>query len=199
MSSFETRRYQADAARKFPLVVSAFALSELSSDSARKHAVESLWNSCSDTLVLVDRGTPIGYDIVVTARQQILDLGSRQKQDLHIVAPKTLKGRKQNIDDTKYSFVVLRRGSRPPLQPGHLPSESFYWPRLILPPLKRDKHVVIDSCTVQGAVSLVTVGTMERGVVAKSSPKPMYADARKSYWGDLWPHSLPRNSKTSNL
>lgn len=51
-------------------------------------------------------------------------------------------------------------------------------PRLILPPLKRDKHVILDLCTPSG--------TLERWTVPRSFSKQAYRDARKSHWGDLW-------------
>lgn len=31
-------------------------------------------------------------------------------------------------------------------------------------------------------------GTLQRTVVNKKHPEPYYKHARKSYWGDLWPH-----------
>lgn len=51
-------------------------------------------------------------------------------------------------------------------------------PRSILPPMKRDGHVIVDLCTPQGQI--------ERWTVPKSFSKQAYRDARKSQWGDLW-------------
>ncbi|KMU90261.1 37S ribosomal protein Rsm22 [Coccidioides immitis H538.4] len=51
-------------------------------------------------------------------------------------------------------------------------------PRLILPPIKRKGHVVMDVCTPAGKI--------ERWVVPRSFSKQAYRDARKSKWGDLW-------------
>lgn len=51
-------------------------------------------------------------------------------------------------------------------------------PRSILPPIKRDGHVIVDLCTPQGQI--------ERWTVPKSFSKQAYRDARKSQWGDLW-------------
>lgn len=51
-------------------------------------------------------------------------------------------------------------------------------PRLVLPPLKRDKHVILDLCT--------PAGKLERWIVPRSFSKQGYRDARKARWGDLW-------------
>jgi ribosomal protein RSM22 (predicted rRNA methylase) len=34
----------------------------------------------------------------------------------------------------------------------HLRQESYYWPRLVLPPLKRGGHVIIDGCMPEGFI-----------------------------------------------
>jgi ribosomal protein RSM22 (predicted rRNA methylase) len=77
--------------------------------------------------------------------------------------------------------VVLRRGNRPSLDQTDT-AKALHAPRLVMPPLKRNGHVLLDYCTPKG--------TLERTVVAKSHPKPLYTLARKSFWGDLWPHLL---------
>ena len=90
------------------------------------------------------------------------------------------KHSKQNIEDAKYSYVVLRKGSRPVSQDTSIESQAYHWPRLIQPPLKKNGHVVLDTCS--------TEGTIQRMVVPKSQGKVPYRDARKAMWGDLFPH-----------
>ncbi|KAL9088121.1 MAG: hypothetical protein Q9159_003239 [Coniocarpon cinnabarinum] len=51
-------------------------------------------------------------------------------------------------------------------------------PHLILPPLKRPGHIMLDVCTPSG--------TFERWTVPRSMGKTAYRDARKSVWGDGW-------------
>ncbi|KAF2170424.1 hypothetical protein M409DRAFT_51468 [Zasmidium cellare ATCC 36951] len=51
-------------------------------------------------------------------------------------------------------------------------------PRLVLPPLKRKGHVILDLCT--------PAGTLERWTVPRSFSRQAYRDARKASWGDLW-------------
>ena len=42
----------------------------------------------------------------------------------------------------------------------HLRQESYYWPRLILPPLKRGGHVIIDGCMPEGFIYIPHVYTV---------------------------------------
>ena len=82
--------------------------------------------------------------------------------------------------------MVFRKASRPSVQLSeHETNDSrstFSWPRLILPPLKRKGHVILDFCDKEGQFS--------RTNISKSSPKPLYNDARKCSLGDLWPHKI---------
>ncbi|KAH9004167.1 Rsm22-domain-containing protein [Lactarius hatsudake] len=65
-----------------------------------------------------------------------------------------------------------------------LKAESFHWPRLVFPPLKKSGHVVMDVCAPSGNILRMTV--------PKSQGKQPYYDARKSAWGDTFPHE-PKN------
>ncbi|KAG8891678.1 37S ribosomal protein S22 [Tulasnella sp. 417] len=62
--------------------------------------------------------------------------------------------------------------------------DSYTWPRVIYPPLKRSGHVILDSCTADGNISRITI--------PRSQGKQPYYDARKSSWGDIFPHE-PKN------
>lgn len=55
---------------------------------------------------------------------------------------------------------------------------SLSLPRAVMPPMKRQGHVILDVCTPSG--------TLERWTVPKSFSKQAYRDARKAAWGDLW-------------
>lgn len=68
-----------------------------------------------------------------------------------------------------------------------LRAEAHGWPRLVTLPIKRSGHVVIDACMPNG--------NLERLTVARSHGKQAYHDARKTNWGDLWPHEI--KGKTS--
>lgn len=58
--------------------------------------------------------------------------------------------------------------------------ESYAWPRLIKPPLKKGGHVTFDACC--------SSGNIERFTISKAAGKQAYQDARKSKQGDLFPH-----------
>ncbi|WVQ83226.1 3-methyl-2-oxobutanoate hydroxymethyltransferase [Cryptococcus sp. DSM 104549] len=58
--------------------------------------------------------------------------------------------------------------------------EAYGWPRLVAPPLKRKGHVTMDVCAAEGHI--------QRVVHSKSHGKQAYYDARKTSWGDIFPH-----------
>jgi len=62
---------------------------------------------------------------------------------------------------------------------------SSSWSRLIRPPRKKTRHVLLDVCSAGGP------GAGKRGlqqvVVSKQGEGPLYRFARKLRWGDLWP------------
>ena len=72
---------------KFDLVSSSFTLSEIQDSNARTRALRYLWDSTQDVLVLVERGTPIGFNHIESYRQHILDMASTSNTDVHVVAP----------------------------------------------------------------------------------------------------------------
>ncbi|RKP12176.1 mitochondrial small ribosomal subunit Rsm22-domain-containing protein, partial [Piptocephalis cylindrospora] len=107
-------------------------------------------------------------------------------------------GSRKNWEDRKYSYLILRRGARPGsahppkaeevrlgqggLEGGKaLWDASWAWPRVIDAPMKRDGHVLLDTC--------VRDGHLERIIIPKSQGKVPYYDARKTRWGDLFPHA----------
>ena len=122
----------------------------------------------------------------------------------------------RNHEDAEYSFVAVRRGKDARLPKGHAqinpvledfdatkdPVTSLYseealrsyyhtLPRLILDPLRKQGHILLDVCTSEGEI--------ERWTVPKSYGNIAFRDARKSGWGDLWAlgakTKVPRNIK----
>ncbi|CAO3589916.1 unnamed protein product [Absidia cylindrospora] len=224
----EFKRYLAYDTRqpKPDLVISAFTLGDISSLALQKSTVQQLWEQTGDTLVLIERGTPVGFSNIARARQHVLD---DDKDQVHVLAPcphdkpcpllyslqanpekfwchfsqrvqrpsflmKT-KHSKFNTEDSKYSYVVLRKGPRPSAASTQsmttndrtvssstsvMEEQAYSWPRLIQPPMKKNKHVVMDICA--------SSGTIQRMVIPKSQGKIPYRDARKSAWGDAFPH-----------
>ncbi|KAI4279822.1 MAG: hypothetical protein L6R38_004939 [Xanthoria sp. 2 TBL-2021] len=61
---------------------------------------------------------------------------------------------------------------------GSISVNPLSFPRILLPPLKKRGHIILDACTPAGRI--------ERWTVPKSYGKRAYNDARKAHWGDLW-------------
>ncbi|KAL8671672.1 MAG: hypothetical protein Q9168_003820 [Polycauliona sp. 1 TL-2023] len=59
-----------------------------------------------------------------------------------------------------------------------VPVNPLSFPRILLPPLKKRGHIILDACTPAGKI--------ERWTVPRSYGKRAYNDARKARWGDLW-------------
>ncbi|KAI9250335.1 mitochondrial small ribosomal subunit Rsm22-domain-containing protein [Sporodiniella umbellata] len=204
------KRYLAynPTANKTDLVISAFTLSDIVSEALQKSAVEQLWAQTENVLILMDRGTPTGFSVMAKARQWIVDknnghvvapcshdkpcpmLFSAEAKpnslwchfSQRVQRPPFLmktKHSKTNTEDSKYSYVVFRKGPRPS-SPEKMEEKAYQWPRLIQPPLKKNKHVVMDTCSKEGEI--------QRMVIPKSQGKIPYRDARKAMWGDLFPH-----------
>jgi ribosomal protein RSM22 (predicted rRNA methylase) len=90
-----------------------------------------------------------------------------------------IKENKDSNEDTKFSFVVFKRGKRQKSSTS-LESQSHHWSKIVFPPMKKNKHVILDVCTPEG--------TIKRSNIPKAKGIT-YTHARKSYWGDMWPHS----------
>jgi ribosomal protein RSM22 (predicted rRNA methylase) len=164
------------------LVLASYVLGELE-DAAG--AATRLWEQATDTLVLVEPGTPAGYRRVLAARAAVLDLGG------HTVAPcphdlacplpagdwchfavrlprsrlhRRAKGADLGWEDEKLSYAVLsRRRVEPALA------------RIIRPPQLHSGHVRLVTSERDGVVR-------ERTVSRRHGES--YRTARKSAWGD---------------
>ncbi|KAI9475794.1 MAG: mitochondrial small ribosomal subunit Rsm22-domain-containing protein [Benjaminiella poitrasii] len=197
-------------APKPDLVVSAFALGDIDSIALQKSTLEQLWEQTGDILVLIERGTPVGFTNIAQSRQWILD---REGSNAHVVAPcphdrpcpllfspeakpdnfwchfSQRVQRPPYLMKTKHSKLntedakysyVVLRKGPRPNKDQTMESEAYRWPRLIQPPLKKNGHVVMDVCSKEGEI--------QRTVIPKSQGKIPYRDARKVMWGDLFPH-----------
>ena len=79
---------------------------------------------------------------------------------------------------------------------GQLRQEAYQWPRLIFPPLKKSGHIILDACTNEGTFLClyeswqltICTGKIMRMTIPKSQGKQPFYDARKSSWGDIFPH-----------
>lgn len=57
------------------LALIAYTLGDLPSDKIRRETISEMWASGAEVIAVIDRGTPRGFNIVATARDQLLRLG----------------------------------------------------------------------------------------------------------------------------
>ncbi len=186
----------AEGRPRYDLVTCAHTLAELGDDGLRSQAVEHLWSQTGRFLVLVERGNAEGFRLIRNARQLLLE---KFAGELQIVAPcshqlecpmrgswchfaqrvqlaplqSELFNLPKGFEDQKFSYLVLERTGA---------AQGAPLPRLVRPPLKRSGHVIQDACMPEGVI--------QRFVVAKSAGAQVFYDARKSHWGDSWPHPI---------
>jgi ribosomal protein RSM22 (predicted rRNA methylase) len=165
------------------LVIASYVVGELG-DAERTKLAELLWARTTDTLVIVEPGTPAGYARIIALRQQLIGAGA------HVVAPcphdhdcplarpdwchfaqrlprsrahKQVKSAVLPFEDEKFSYVVV---SRHPI--ARRPS------RVLAQPHVSKVEVTAKLCTRDG---LATVKVPHR-------EKKAYAQARRWRWGD---------------
>ncbi|KAI8887502.1 Rsm22-domain-containing protein [Backusella circina FSU 941] len=210
----EFKRYFAiDPKSKTDLVISAFTLGDVASEALQKSTIEQLWEQTKDVLVLIDRGTPIGFSHIARARQWVLDLAGTNG---HVVAPcphdklcPLLFSPEAKPDENWCHFS--QRVQRPPFlmktKHSKFNSEDAKYSYVIL---RKGPRPVIDNesniaqqayqwprliqppLKKNGHVVMdvcASQGEIQRMVIPKSQGKLPYRDARKAMWGDLFPHA----------
>ncbi|KAJ1029938.1 hypothetical protein NDA16_000853 [Ustilago loliicola] len=65
------------------LALSAFALSLMTNDSNRFEAVQAMWDSGAEVIVIIDQATPRGFASVASARAQLVQLGKHDQRGAH--------------------------------------------------------------------------------------------------------------------
>ena len=94
-----------------------------------------------------------------------------------------------SMDNEKFSYLVLKKGKTPNVllenqsKATTIVEKSFFWPRLILPAIKKHQHVILDLCNITGTIERRTIGKSHRS-------EGGYGRARRIHWGDLWPYPL---------
>jgi len=167
------------------LVMAAYVLVELPEAEAAPSALK-LWQACTETLILVEPGTPQGFARLRAARSALLGQGA------HLIGPCThektcpmaghdwchfkarlarsrehmhAKGASVPFEDEAYSWVAFSRS-------------KTVWPaaRVIAPVEKTKAGLTLSLCTETG----LTQTTIARRV------KPAYNAARHIKWGDAF-------------
>ena len=171
------------------LVVASYVLSELS-PTARMAALQRAWQAAR-VLVIVEPGTPRGFEHVLEARERFIALGAQ------IAAPcphhrrcplaaagdwchfaqrvertaehRRVKEGELGYEDEKFSYLVVSR------EPVARPAA-----RIVRHPRRHGGHTQLVLCTASG---------LQKQTVTRSN-KQLYRMARKLEWGDPWEASM---------
>ncbi|KAK1442075.1 37S ribosomal protein S22 like protein [Babesia gibsoni] len=91
----------------------------------------------------------------------------------------------RSIDNEKYSYLVIAKSTGPRQllkreeRAKTAAEKSFFWSRIVMPPLKLGRRVLMDVCA--------SPNSFKRIIVPKSTPESGgYKHARDAMWGDLW-------------
>lgn len=169
----------------FDLVSSSYMLSELPSD-VRDEMVQAMARLCSSCVVLVDTGTPHGYNTLMKARDYLIE------QQFTILAPcphnkpcpivgpdwchfsvrlprsrlhRQLKGAELGYEDEKFCYLIASKTD----------IRDRDYERILTPPLKRTGHAHLKLCMPDGSIC--------QTIISKKM-KERYQQVKKSDWGD---------------
>jgi ribosomal protein RSM22 (predicted rRNA methylase) len=172
-----------DEAAPADLVIASYVINELT-DAQRESFVDRAWSKTLDMLVIVEPGTPAGWQRILKARAQLVAEGA------HVVAPcphdhacplhqpdwchftqrlqrskvhKQLKSAELPYEDEKFIYVALSRAPAP-MRPS----------RVLAQPVMTKVAISAKLCTDQGVVA----------ATAPRRDKSAYARYRKLDWGD---------------
>ncbi len=176
------------------LVIASYMIGELTEDARAAFATE-LWRKTRDTLLVIEPGTPAGYERIIALRAQLIAQGA------HVIAPcphertcpldkpdwchfaqrlarsrahKQIKGAELPFEDEKFSYVVLARDAvtqRPA--------------RILAPPLVTKADMRLKLCQPDGTASIASVPRRD---------KAAYARVRRLGWGDTMPSAGAESS-----
>ncbi|WP_316192294.1 MULTISPECIES: small ribosomal subunit Rsm22 family protein [unclassified Bradyrhizobium] len=174
-----------DRAGSADLVIASYMIGELT-EAERSATVDALWARTGDTLLIVEPGTPAGYQRIMVARDRLIAAGAHvaapcpHATPCPLVAPdwchfaqrlarsrahRELKGADVPFEDEKFSFVALTR--KPAT---HRPAA-----RVLAPPAVTKVGATAKLCQADGAARVVSVSRRD---------KPAFAAARRWDWGD---------------
>jgi ribosomal protein RSM22 (predicted rRNA methylase) len=188
----DARRVQGDAtgsSAALPpsdLIVAAYALGEIA-ERERAAFVTRLWASATGAVVLVEPGTPDGFERIRVARAQLIAAGAHfaapcpHAAPCPIVAPdwchfaervqrsrehRLAKGGEAPFEDEKYAYVVAVRDGV---------AVAPYAARVLAPPRVSKAGIGLKLCTDAGFIVDATAAKRNREA---------YAVARRAWWGD---------------
>jgi ribosomal protein RSM22 (predicted rRNA methylase) len=165
------------------LVTLAYVLNELA-PQVRPPLLARLWHTTADTLVIVEPGTPAGWQRILAARRQLIESGA------HVIAPcphaqacpllppdwchfaqrvarsrvhRQAKGADVPWEDEKFSYVAVARGPAPAAAA-----------RVLAPPRKASGRVTLKLCRSDGSTGDQLISRRDG---------ELFKHARRSDWG----------------
>lgn len=181
------------AAPSADLVVASYMIGEVA-ESDRAALIATLWDKAGDTLLLVEPGTPAGYQRIIAARAQLIAAGAHvaapcpHDQACPLIPPdwchftqrlarsrahQQIKDVELPFEDEKFSYVALTRqpAARPPA-------------RVLTAPAVTKVAATAKLCCADGAARMVTI---------PRRTKSAFAAARRWDWGDgVDPQTIPQ-------
>lgn len=165
------------------LVIASYVINELT-DTARAKLVAAMWAKANDTLVIVEPGTPAGYQRILDARTQLVAAGA------HVAAPCPHDNAcpLSKPDWCHFSQRLQRSRVHKQLKSAELPYEDekfIYLAVSRMPVAVRPSRVLAQPVTTKIAIT-AKLCTPD-GVTAAVAPrrdKAAYARFRKLDWGD---------------
>ena len=173
------------------LVTTSYVLGEVEA-TKRERFIEKLWSLTTDTLVIIEPGTPVGFSHIRAARQQLIGTGA------HVIAPcphdrecpmigndwchfaqrvsrtslhRSVKQVDLSYEDEKFSYIAV---SRTPSS-----ASTPIAGRVIRHPQNRPGHIHLELCTPSGLHSAVVT----------RKDKAAFRQARAIRWGDALPQT----------
>jgi ribosomal protein RSM22 (predicted rRNA methylase) len=166
------------------LVIASYMIGELS-DAERAVLVDALWAKTTDTLLLVEPGTPAGYARIIAARTQLIAAGAHvaapcpHDAPCPLVAPdwchfvqrlarsrahKQVKDVDVPFEDEKFIYLTLTRA--PVARPAA---------RVLAPPVITKVAATAKLCCADGTLQIASLPRRD---------KQAFAMARRWNWGD---------------
>ncbi len=167
------------------LAIAAYTLAELPMAKVSS-AAKAMWNACTNTLVIIEPGTPSGFERIRAARTLLINSGA------HILAPcphahqcpiiepdwchfkvRLMRSREHlhaksarvPFEDEKFSYLIASRYLTPP-----------HSARILRPPIKSKPAIEFKLCTA--------TGLLRQSVATRD--KAEYKRVRKLEWGDTF-------------
>ncbi len=167
------------------LVIASYMIGELA-DSERPGLIDALWARTARTLLIVEPGTPAGYQRILAARDRLIAAGAQVAAPCPHAAPcpliapdwchfaqrlarsrahQQIKGAEVPFEDEKFSYVALTRQ----------PVAQRPAARVLAPPLTTKVGVTAKLCEAGGQARIVSIARRD---------KSAFPAARRWGWGD---------------